>query len=142
MASEGASHPVGVPSFADPDAGAFDAIFVHDFQTTAEVGAYAHERRIRQRLLFNIDAAVRRLAIHADDMRAVVSYDVILDAVRIVVGRGHIDFIETIAEEVAAIVLRHPRVREVRVKVEKLDVVEGSVGVEIVRRRSVEALGR
>ena len=68
-------------------------------------------------------------------MRAVVSYDVILDAVRIVTGRGHIDFIETIAEEVAAIVLRHPRVETVRVKVEKLDVVEGSVGVEIVRRR-------
>ncbi len=118
-----------------PDAGALDTIFVRDFLTTAEVGAYAHERRVRQRLLFNVDAAVRQLAIHADDMRAVVSYDVILDAVRIVTGRGHIDFIETIAEEVAAIVLRHPRVETVRVKVEKLDVVEGSVGVEIVRRR-------
>ncbi len=120
---------------SDRDAGAFDTIFVHDFLTTAEVGAYAHERRVRQRLLFNVDAAVRRLAVHADDMRAVVSYDVILDAVRIVVGRGHIDFIETVAEEVAAIVLRHPRVEEVRVKVEKLDVVAGSVGVEIRRRR-------
>jgi dihydroneopterin aldolase len=117
------------------DAGAFDTIFVHDFLTTAEVGAYAHERRVKQRLLFNVDAAVTRPVVHADDMRAVVSYDVILDAVRIVVGRGHIDFIETIAEEVAAIVLRRPRVEEVRVRVEKLDVVEGSVGVEIVRRR-------
>ena len=68
-------------------------------------------------------------------MRAVVSYDVILDAVRIVVGRGHIDFIETVAEEVAAIVLKHPRVREVRVRVEKLDVVAGAVGVEILRGR-------
>ena len=120
---------------SERDAGGFDTIFVRDFLTTAEVGAYAHERRVRQRLLFNVAAAVSRLAIHADDMRAVVSYDVILDAVRIVTGRGHTDFIETIAEEVAAIVLRHPRVQEVRVKVEKLDVVEGSVGVEIVRRR-------
>lgn len=114
---------------------ASDAIFVHDFLTTAEIGAYAHERGVRQRLLFNVDVAVSRVSAHADDMRAVVSYDVILDAVRIVVGRGHIDFIETVAEEVAAIVLRHPRVREVRVKVEKLDVVAGSVGVEIVRGR-------
>ncbi len=135
VASVRAGHPFAAPSLAEGDAGALDAIFVHDFQTTAEVGAYAHERRIRQRLLFNIDAAVRRLDVHADDMRAVVSYDVILDAVRIVVGRGHIDFIETIAEAVAEIVLRHPRVERVRVKVEKLDVVEGSVGVEIVRRR-------
>ena len=123
------------PPASGRDAGAVDTIFVHDFATTAEVGAYAHERRVRQRLVFNVEAAVRRLAAHADDMRAVVSYDLILDAVRIVVGRGHIDFIETIAEEVAAIVLRHPRVEEVRVKVEKLDVIEGSVGVEIARRR-------
>jgi (5-formylfuran-3-yl)methyl phosphate synthase len=116
-------------------AGVGDTIFVHDFLTMAEVGAYAHERGARQRLLFNIDVTVSRVAAHADDMRAVVSYDVILDAVRIVVGRGHIDFIETVAEEVAAIVLKHRRVQKVRVRVEKLDVVAGSVGVEIVRVR-------
>ena len=116
-------------------AGIFDTVFVHDFLTTAEIGAYSHERGAKQRLLFNIDATVSRIAAHADDMRAIFSYDVILDAVRLVVGRGHIDFIETVAEAVATIVLKHPRVREVRVRVEKLDLVPGSVGVEI--RRSV-----
>jgi dihydroneopterin aldolase len=50
-----------------------------------------------------------------------------------VTGRGHVNFIETIAEDVAEIVLRHPRVRRVRVRVEKLDVIEGAVGVEITR---------
>jgi len=129
------SGPRASPGDAATTGSASDTIFVHDFLTTAEIGAYAHERGVRQRLLFNIDAAVARIAAHADDMRAVVSYDVILDAVRIVVGRGHVDFIETVAEEVAAIVLKHPRVRQVRVRVEKLDVVAGSVGVEIVRGR-------
>src|SRR5271165_609043 len=112
---------------------AFDTVFVHDFQASAEVGAYAHERGGKQRLLFNIDASISRVAAHSDDMRAIFSYDVILDAVRLVVGRGHIDFIETVAEAVATLVLKHPRVHEVRVRVEKLDVVPGSVGVEIRR---------
>ncbi len=110
-------------------------IFVHDFLIPAEIGAYAHERGAEQRLRFNVEAAVSRVAAPADDMRGVVSYDVILDAVRIVVGRGHVDFLETVAEEVATIVLSEPRVIEVRVRVEKLDIVEGSVGVEIVRTR-------
>ncbi len=122
-------------SIAGAGKAALDTIFVHDFLTTAEIGAYAHERGTRQRLLFNIDAAVSRVAAQVYDMRAIVSYDVILDAVRIVLGRGHVDFIETVAEDVAAIVLKHPRVREVRVRVEKLDVMAGSVGVEIVRGR-------
>ena len=112
---------------------AFDTVFVHDFQASAEIGAYAHERGGKQRLLFNIDASVSRVAAQSDDMRAIFSYDVILDAVRLVVGRGHIDFIETVAEAVATLVLKHPRVHEVRVRVEKLDVVPGSVGVEIRR---------
>src|SRR5271166_2977415 len=111
----------------------FDTVFVHDFQASAEIGAYAHERGGKQRLLFNIDASISRVAAHSDDMRAIFSYDVILDAVRLVVGRGHIDFIETVAEAVATLVLKHPRVHEVRVRVEKLDVVPGSVGVEIRR---------
>jgi dihydroneopterin aldolase len=38
------------------------------------------------------------------------------------------DFLETIAEDVAAIVLKHPRVRDVGVRVEKLDVVAARSG--------------
>lgn len=136
----GAPPPAGAGRLApaaEAGDGAFDVIFVRDFLANAEIGAYAHERGVQQRLRFNIEASVARAAAPADDLRAIVSYDVILDAVRIVVGRGHVDFIETVAEEVAAIVLRHPRVQSVRVRVEKLDVVAGAVGVEIVRRREV-----
>jgi (5-formylfuran-3-yl)methyl phosphate synthase len=123
------------PQLGAPPANALDIIFLRDFLATAEIGAYAHERGAKQRVLFNVEASIRRVAAHADDMRAIFSYDVILDAIRLVVGRGHIDFIETIAEDVAAIVLKHPRVDSVRVRVEKLDLVPGSVGVEITRGR-------
>jgi dihydroneopterin aldolase len=123
------------PQVEAPPGDAIDIIFLRDFLTAAEIGAYAHERGAKQRVLFNIEASVRRAATHADDMRAIFSYDVILDAIRLVVGRGHIDFIETIAEDVAAIVLKHPRVASVRVRVEKLDLLPGSVGVEIRRDR-------
>ena len=40
---------------------------------------------------------------------------------------------ERIAQDVAEATLRDPRVRRVRVRVEKLDVLPGSVGVEIER---------
>jgi dihydroneopterin aldolase len=111
-------------------------VFVRDFVVLAEIGAYDFERGVRQRVVFEVEALVRRAGAHSDDMRSIFSYDVILDAIRLVVGRGHVDFVETLAEEVAAIVLRHPRVRSLRVNVQKLDVIEGAVGVEIRRERS------
>ena len=113
-----------------------DRVFVRDFVISALIGAYDSERRAPQRVLFNVDASVRRHGAHADDMRAIFSYDVILDAIRLVVGRGHVEFVETLAEDVAAIMLQHARVRSIRVNVRKLDVIEGAVGVEIVRERA------
>jgi len=116
--------------------GEVDRVFVRDFVVNAQIGAYDFERHVQQRVAFEVEALVRRAGAHAEDMRSIFSYDVILDAIRLVVGRGHVDFVETLAEEVAAIVLRHARVRSVRVNVQKLDVIEGSVGVEIRRERA------
>ena len=116
--------------------GELDRVFVHDYVVSAAIGAYDFERSIRQRVVFDVEALVRRAGAHPDDMRSIFSYDVILDAVRLVVGRGHVDFVETLAEEVATILLQHARVRSIRVNIRKLDVIDGAVGVEIRRERA------
>jgi (5-formylfuran-3-yl)methyl phosphate synthase len=109
-----------------------DAVFVRDVIASAYIGAYAHERGKTQRVRFDVEASVLR--VHpADDMRAIFSYDVILDAISLVTGRDHVDFLETLAEDVATIVLKDERVARVRVRLEKLDVIPGAVGVEITR---------
>ena len=112
-----------------------DTVYVHGFQIAADVGAYGHERGRPQRLAFDVEAAVSRSSHGADEMSEVFSYDVILDAIRLVLGRGHANFLETVAENVAEIVLADSRVRSVTVNVRKLDIVEGAVGVTIRRAR-------
>lgn len=116
--------------------GELDRVFVRDFVVAAAIGAYDYERAIRQRVVFDVEVLALRAGAHADDMRSIFSYDLILDAIRLVVGRGHVDFVETLAEEVAAILLQHARVRSIRVNIRKLDVIEGEVGVEIRRERA------
>jgi dihydroneopterin aldolase len=71
-------------------------------------------------------------------MRDVLSYDVITDGIRLMTSEGHVALVETLAERIAEFVLDHPRVLRVTVRVEKLDVGPGQVGVEIERRRGVE----
>jgi (5-formylfuran-3-yl)methyl phosphate synthase len=118
------------------DEGEVDRVFVRDFVVSAQIGAYGFERAIRQRVVFDVEALVGRVGAHSDDMRSIFSYDVILDAIRLVVGRGHVDFVETLAEEVASILLQHARVRSIRVSIRKLGVIEGEVGIEIQRDRA------
>jgi dihydroneopterin aldolase len=124
----------------DPDSetAPTDHIFVRDFVLPARIGAYAHEREKPQNVGFNVDVKVRRGGHSVEDMRDVFSYDVITDGIRIIVAQGHIAFLETLAERVAASVLSHPWVVSVTARVEKLDVGPGAVGVEIVRERPAD----
>lgn len=116
-----------------------DRVFVRDFIVPVRIGAYEREREKTQNLRFNIDVKVTRPRRVAADMRDVFSYDVILDGIRMLVAQGHIALVETLAERIAALLLTDPRVQEVLVRAEKLDIGPGAVGVEIRRERSAEA---
>ncbi len=116
-----------------------DRVFVHDLVLAVSIGAYDFERNKTQRVRFNIDADVRRAGHLAEDMRDVFSYDVIVDTIRLVFSRGHVDLVETVAERVADALLAHPRLVAIKVRVEKLDVIDGSVGIEISRARASQA---
>lgn len=125
--------------YASKDDGATDRILVRDFVIPIRIGAYRHEREKLQNVRFNVDVGIVRLPHVAQDMRDVFSYDVILDGIRMLAAQEHIALVETLAERVAALILAQPRVVNVTVTIEKLDVGPGAVGVEIVRKRPAEA---
>jgi FolB domain-containing protein len=115
-----------------------DRIFVRDFVLPVRIGAYAHERDKPQNVRFNVEANVLRPDHAAQDIRDVFSYDLITDSIRMIVAQEHIALVEMLAERIAALILTHPRVTAVTVRVEKLEVGPGGTGVEIVRRRPQE----
>lgn len=115
-----------------------DRIFVRDLVLPVRVGAYAREHDKPQNVRFNVDVELLRPPRAAEDMRGVFSYDVVIDGIKMIVAQEHILLLEMLAERVAALVLAHARVAAVTVRVEKLDVAPGAVGVEIRRERPAE----
>ncbi len=71
-----------------------------------------------------------------DDIGRTFDYDVITNGIKSIIARGHINLVETLAEEVAQHCLAHPRVARVTVSIEKLDKDPGAVGVEIMRSKA------
>jgi len=115
-----------------------DRIFLRDHVVEAEIGAFQAERGVRQRVRFTIvaDLAARPLDdTRADDVDSILSYDLLLDAIRAEMEGRRINLLETLAEGIAARVLGHPGVAAVQLSIEKLDRVPGTLGVEITRRR-------
>ncbi|UIJ72259.1 (5-formylfuran-3-yl)methyl phosphate synthase [Aurantimonas sp. HBX-1] len=125
----------GQAAAATPASGAGDRIFVRDFDLPLEIGAYGHERGRKQQVRFSVEAEIDAIAPDARSIGAVYSYDVIIDAIRALAESGHTDLVETLALDLARTILADARVREVTVRVEKLELGPRAVGVEITRRR-------
>jgi dihydroneopterin aldolase len=113
-------------------------VFVRDLMLDARIGVHRHEKKKEQRIRVNLDLAVREQPQTSDSLDDVVCYEKIVVAVRALVGQGHVNLVETLAEQVAGLCLQDARVSSARVRVEKLDVFSdvASVGVEIERFRS------
>jgi dihydroneopterin aldolase len=115
-----------------------DLIFVKDWVIDCNIGVYAEEKGVTQKVRLCVDAylAPHVRANAADDMADVPSYTDIMDAVEAITAAGHINLLETFAERIAERCLADPRLSAMRVRIEKLE--RGPVrGVEIYRTRPV-----
>jgi dihydroneopterin aldolase len=111
-------------------------ISVRDLVLEARIGVHAHERGGPQRVRVDVEADVVLDRPPADAIRDVVSYELLAAAAREEAGAGHVDLAETLADRIAARCLAEPRIRAVRVRVEKPDALPGGVvGVRLERRR-------
>jgi dihydroneopterin aldolase len=118
-------------------------VFLRDMVLTASIGVHDFEHEARQRIRLNIDLAVEddglaplsRAAVGRDELSRVVDYEAVAANMRAIAGAGHIRLVETLAERLAEACLRDRRIKIVRVRVEKLDILPdtASVGVEIER---------
>lgn len=113
-----------------------DRIFLRDHVLSAEIGAFQSERGLDQRLRFNLTVDLREtVAGSGDHVDAVLSYDVLTQAVDTALADQRYNLVETLAERIAAEVLAHPRAARITVSVEKLDRGPGALGVSIIRHR-------
>jgi 7,8-dihydroneopterin aldolase/epimerase/oxygenase len=110
-----------------------DTIFVNDFIVDCNVGVYAEEQGVTQKVRFTVEARLAKDIFSLDDeMVEVPSYADIIDCIDALARGGHINLVETFAERIAAHCLADKRITFVRVMLEKLE--RGPLrGVEIIR---------
>jgi 7,8-dihydroneopterin aldolase/epimerase/oxygenase len=110
-------------------------VFVEGLQLEASIGILEHERRALQPLLVDIELEVDTGAPVEGDINSVFDYRAPVECARALVAAGHIELVETFAENLAKSCLDDDRVRSVRVRVSKPDAIKEArtSGVEIVR---------
>ena len=111
-------------------------MFLRDLEMIASVGVHPHEKIRPQRIRVSVELRVQpRVRSAPDTLESVLSYEDVANAVRAIVGQGHVHLIETLAERIAASCLARQEVSWVQVRIEKPDIFPdiATVGIEIER---------
>jgi 7,8-dihydroneopterin aldolase/epimerase/oxygenase len=113
-------------------------VFIRNLDVLAQIGVHGHEKGKTQPVRINVDLAVEDAAVLSDSLEVVVDYEAITGKIRALVGSGHVNLAETLAERIAQTCFEDVRVKSARVRVEKLHALPNaeSAGVEIERIRS------
>lgn len=123
-----------VRAAATSGAAPLDRISVRDYTREVEIGAFQAERGVKQRIRFNVVLEVSNTtAAQNDDVDKVISYDSIIEAIELQMSTERINLLETLAERIAERCLEDRRVIRAFVRIEKLDRIPGTLGIEIVR---------
>ena len=123
------------------DINAIRHVFVRDLVIKTEIGIHPKEHYVTQRIIINVDLAVRDTPVEFTDRYSdVVCYENVVNGVKKLAEAGHVNLVETLAERIASHCLEDARVLSARIKIEKPDIFEecASVGVEIERFRPVK----
>lgn len=117
-----------------------DRVALRGLRARGHHGVFAHERESGQTFVVDLVLALDTApAAAADDLAGTVDYGVVAEEVVAVVRGKPVDLIETLAQRIADVCLRHRPVQEVEVTVHKpqapITVPFDDVAVTITRRR-------
>ncbi len=111
-------------------------IFVRGLQVDAEIGVHPHEKGRTQPLTIDIELEMAPRPIRS--IHDTVNYETLAAHARALATGGHVDLVETFADDLARSCLEDPRTLSARVRIEKPLALEGAdaAGVEVTLRRN------
>lgn len=118
-----------------------DKVFIQGLVIETRIGIHDWERRVRQRLVIDLEMQWDNArAAQTDDIADTLNYQALCERLEEFIPSRQPLLLETLAEEVAALLLEEFRVPWLRLRITKPDVMPQtqSVGVELERSQSPE----
>jgi 7,8-dihydroneopterin aldolase/epimerase/oxygenase len=115
-----------------------DIIYLHDLRIETVIGVYDWERRVRQTVILDLEMSsdVRRAA-STDNVADTLNYKAVAKRIIEFVTKSEYRLVETLAEQVAELVVEEFGVPWLRLRVNKQGAIRGARDVGVLIERSV-----
>src|SRR6266850_5129163 len=113
-----------------------DAILIRDLRVEASIGIHKRERHVRQTLSIDLDIGLPGNAVFSSDKVAdTIDYEQVALRIRELAASGHFRLVETVADRIAALLLKDFGAPWAKVSVAKIGILPNAkfVGVTIER---------
>ena len=115
-----------------------DKIFIKNLKINCIIGILPHERLNKQTIVLNVKVGTETIkAANSKSLNDTIDYAKLADNINQLTVSGKYLLLETMAEDIAQLILNDPLANNVKIKIEKTEAVVSttSVGVEIYRAR-------
>jgi len=114
-------------------------ILIKDLILKISVGIHGFEKKKKQRVKFNIDINTDPNLIPDDNnLDSIINYEDVIKNIEKITNKKHYPLLETLAEKIFLKLFENRKVKKVKLRIEKLDVLKrtSSVGIEIEKSKS------
>ena len=113
-------------------------IIITDFLLNIFIGYRSHEKINKQNVKFNIELDhVNPKHLNDKNIRSIFNYEKITKIIKNLTKSKHYNFLESLADDIFNKLFKDKRINKIRLKIEKLNAIKGtvSVGIEITKKR-------
>ena len=117
-----------------------DIVFVQDLTLDASIGVFEWEKKIKQRLIFNLELSCDfSKASQSDDIFDAVNYALVCEEIEKLVSLKHYQLLEFLAERICEHLFESFNISALTLTIYKPDAVPktSSVGVKVYRQRQL-----
>jgi len=113
-------------------------IIITDFLLNIFIGYRSHEKINKQNVKFNIELDhVNPKHLNDKDIKSIFNYEKITKIIKNLTKSKHYNFLESLADDIFNKLFKDKRINKIRLKIEKLNAIKGTVcvGIEITKKR-------
>ena len=104
------------------------------------IGIHSFEKKKKQPVRFSIDITLEKNLMYNSDLSSIVNYETVIKNVSNIAKKKHYPLLENLADEIFLKLFREKKIKKIKLKLEKTDIIKNtsSVGIEIEKSRSDE----
>ena len=117
-------------------------VLIRDLILKISVGIHGFEKKKKQRVKFNIGINTSPNLVPDDsNLDSIINYEDVIKNIKKITDKKHYSLLETLAEKIFLKLFENRRVKKVKLRIEKLDILKStsSVGVEIEKSKFNES---